>query len=497
MMANGSAADSSKGRHDAPDALVLFGATGDLALRMLFPSLYFLEASDLLPDGLRILGAARSPLEPDAYLRMVRQAVEARVDAALSAEVWARFSARLTYVAMDASAPAGFEALSKVLGEARRSIFYLSTSPGLFGPICEGLKASGLAHVNSRVVVEKPIGRDLKSCQAVNDALAAAFREDHIFRVDHYLGKEAVQNLLALRFANTLFEPLWNKSAIDHVQITVAETVGVEGRWNYYDDFGALRDMVQNHLLQLLCLVAMEPPASLEPDSVRNEKIKVLQSLRPIHGREVERSTVRAQYAAGVAEGRSTPGYPDEPGGRADSQTETFVALVAHVDNWRWAGTPFYLRTGKRLPQRTSEIVIQFREVPHSIFHGSDLVANRLTIRLQPEEDISLTLMNKTPSLEHGGMELTPLSLNLSLSRAFKDERPRRIAYERLLLEVIHDNQTLFVRRDEQETAWRWIDAIRAAWDRQATKLSTYGAGTWGPAGAFALIERHGHSWSD
>jgi glucose-6-phosphate 1-dehydrogenase len=487
----------SKGRQAAPDALVLFGATGDLALRMLYPSLYFLDASDLLPQGMRIVGAARSDLSDDACVAMVRKAVEARAEGAVSEEVWTRFARRLAYVAVDAASPSSFEDLARVVGAARETIFYLSTSPGLFGPICEGLKTSGLAHDNSRVVVEKPIGRDLKSCQAINDALAATFSEDRIFRVDHYLGKEAVQNLLALRFANTLFEPLWNKSAIDHVQITVAETVGVEGRWDYYDDYGALRDMVQNHLLQLLCLVAMEPPASLQPDSVRNEKIKVLQSLRPIHGREVERNTVRAQYAAGVAEGRSVPGYHEEPGGRPESQTETFVALLAHVDNWRWAGTPFYLRTGKRLPQRSSEIVIQFREVPHSIFNGSDLVANRLVIKLQPDEEISLTLMNKTPSLEHGGMELMPLSLNLSLSHAFKDKRPRRIAYERLLLEAIHDNQTLFVRRDEQETAWRWIDAIRAAWDRQATKLSTYGAGTWGPAGAFALIERHGHSWSD
>ena len=480
----------------APDALMLFGATGDLALRMLYPSLYFLDASDLLPERMQVIGAARSELGQEAFRQKVRQALEARVDGGFTEAAWARFSARLAYVAFDAADPASFQALARALEDAQRTIFYLSTSPGLFGPICTGLKAAGLAHAGSRMVVEKPIGRDLKSCQAINDILADAFSEDRIFRVDHYLGKEAVQNLLALRFANTLFEPLWNKSAIDHVQITVAETVGVEGRWSYYDDYGALRDMVQNHLLQLLCLVAMEPPASLAPDSVRNEKIKVLQSLRPIHGREVERSTVRAQYAAGVAEGRPVCGYADEAGG-APSQTETFVALMAHVDNWRWAGTPFYLRTGKRLPERSSEIVIQFRSVPHSIFSGSDLVANRLTIRLQPEEDIALTLMNKTPSLEHGGMELTPLSLNLSLSRAFKDRRPRRIAYERLLLEVIHDNQTLFVRRDEQETAWRWVDAIRNAWDRQTVKLASYGAGTWGPAGAFALIERHGHSWAD
>jgi glucose-6-phosphate 1-dehydrogenase len=474
---------------------VIFGGTGDLALRMLFPSLYFLEVEGLLPQDLRIIGTARSELDDKAFVEQVRAAVQARAGGDFSEETWAQFAPRLRYAAVDVQSAAAFSRLCEVLGE-RRGIFYLSTSPALFGAVCQNLKAAGLVRDDSRVVVEKPIGRDLKSCQAINDTLASIFTEDRIFRVDHYLGKEAVQNLLALRFANTLFEPLWNKASIDHVQITVAETVGVEGRWSYYDDYGALRDMVQNHLLQLLCLVAMEPPASLDPDSVRNEKIKVLQSLRPITGRDVERNTARGQYGAGVADGRSVPGYAEEAGGTA-STTETFVSLLAHIDNWRWAGTPFYLRTGKRLPVRSSEIVIQFREVPHSIFGGVDLMANRLTIRLQPEEEISLALMNKTPSLEHNGMTLRPLSLDLSLSRAFKDERPRRIAYERLLLEVLHDNQTLFVRRDEQETAWRWVDAIRQGWDQQVARPSPYPAGTWGPSGAFALIERHGHSWCE
>jgi glucose-6-phosphate 1-dehydrogenase len=479
----------------APEGLVIFGGTGDLALRMLYPSLYFLETEELLSPDLTVIGTARSDIELPAFVEQVRKAVQSRAGADFSEEIWARFADRLRYAAVDVQDPAAFSRLGEEL-DGRRAIFYLSTSPTLFSAVCENLKAAGLVADDSRVVVEKPIGRDLKSCQAINDAIGAIFTEDRIFRVDHYLGKEAVQNLLALRFANTFFEPLWNKASIDHVQITVAETVGVEGRWSYYNDYGAMRDMVQNHLLQLLCLVAMEPPASLDPDSVRNEKIKVLQSLRPIEGREVERNTARGQYIAGVANGQSVPGYAEEGGG-ASSDTETFVALLAHVDNWRWAGTPFYLRTGKRMPVRSSEIVIQFREVPHSIFGGVDLMANRLTIRLQPEEEISLALMNKTPSLEHNGMTLKPLSLNLSLSTAFKDERPRRIAYERLLLEALNNNQTLFVRRDEQETAWRWIDAIRQGWDNLSTKPSPYPAGSWGPSGAFALIERHGHSWCE
>jgi glucose-6-phosphate 1-dehydrogenase len=304
-----------------------------------------------------------------------------------------------------------------------------------------------------------------------------------------------VQNLLALRFANTLFEPLWNKDSIEHVQITVAETIGVEGRWSYYDHYGALRDIVQNHLLQLLCLVAMEPPANLEPDSVRNEKVKVVRSLRPITANEVERDTVRGQYAKGFSQAGPVPGYTGEKDG-GPSETETFVALTAHVDNWRWAGVPFYLRTGKRMAARSTQIVVQFREVPHYIFSRRDLMANRLTIRLQPEEEISLSLMNKTPSLDQDGMQLKPLSLNLNLIDAYKRSR-RRIAYERLLLDVLRGNQTLFVRRDETENAWRWIDTIEEGWRARDMKPEPYAAGSWGPADAYTLIGRDGQSWCD
>jgi glucose-6-phosphate 1-dehydrogenase len=460
---------------------------------MLFPALYFLERDGLLPRDLRLIGSSRADLTDAAFAAVVRKAVEVRGEQPVDADTWRRLEHRLSYLSADAAKPSSFDALAQVLRGDEDTVFYLSTSPNLFVAIAEALGASGAATPASRIVIEKPIGRDLKSCQAINDAIGAVFTERRIFRIDHYLGKEAVQNLLALRFANTLFEPLWNKVSIDHVQIVVAETVGVEGRFGYYDDYGAIRDMVQNHVLQLLCLVAMEPPASLDPDSVRNEKVKVLRSLRPIAGRELERRTARGQYARGVADGASVVGYLEEPGA-SPSRTETFVALQANIDNWRWAGVPFYLRTGKRMAERASQIVIQFREVPYSIFRGQDLLANRLTIRLQPEEQISLSLMNKTPSLtQAGGMQLMPLALNLSLEQAFPTRR--RIAYERLLLETLNNDPTLFVRRDEAEAAWVWVDGIVDGWAQHAMAPAPYAAGSWGPAGSFALTERNGHSW--
>jgi glucose-6-phosphate 1-dehydrogenase len=476
-------------------AIVIIGATGDLAQRMLYPSLYFLDSEGLLADDFRIIGGSRSALSDEAFIARVEQSVRERADDYFDAADFERFRRRLCYRVVDADQPATFQNLAVLLAGATETIFYLSTSPSLYEAISYNLRAADVARADSRVIVEKPIGHDLASCREINDALARVFDEREIFRIDHYLGKETVQNLIALRFANTFFEPLWNHVSIDHVQITVAEAGGVEGRWGYYNDYGALRDMVQNHMLQLLCLVAMEPPANLDPDSVRNEKVKVLRSLRPITGRDVERKTVRGQYRAGVADGRTVTGYLDEDGGAA-SDTETFVAIQANIDNWRWAGVPFYLRTGKRLPSKSSEIAIQFRAVPHSIFAGDDLIANRLIIRLQPEEEVALTLMNKTPSLE--GVQLRAVDLNLSLTNAFKEQAPRRrIAYERLLLEAIKNNQTLFVRRDEAEAAWIWIDAIIESWKRYDYKPTAYAAGAWGPAGAFALIERNGHSWHE
>jgi glucose-6-phosphate 1-dehydrogenase len=476
------------------DLFVILGATGDLAQRMLFPSLYFLDADHLLPDGVRILGSARKAMDREAFLAEIRKELEGRDR--VDEEVWARFSARLDYCSTDSAKPEGAKVLAAAMGQTSLPVFYLALSPSLFGPVCSSLKAAGAATPSSRVVLEKPVGHDLQTSQKLNAAVAEVFSEDRVFRIDHYLGKETVQNLIALRFANTLFEPLWNNLAIDHVQITVAETAGVGDRWPYYDEYGALRDMLQNHMLQLLCLVAMEPPADLDPDSVRNEKVKVLRSLRPFTRAMAVNCSVRGQYTAGVAETEQAPAYETERG--EPSSTETFVALRADVDNWRWAGVPFFLRTGKRLPERRTQIVIQFKDVPHSIFGGGseDLTPNRLVIDLQPDEDIELTLMNKAPGLNEKGMRLQSLPLSLSLARSYagRDAR-RRIAYEPLLLEIMNGVTTLFVRRDEVEEAWAWVDGVADAWSDAALTPKPYAAGTWGPAGAFALIERFGKAW--
>jgi glucose-6-phosphate 1-dehydrogenase len=482
------------------DVIVLFGGTGDLAQKMLLPSLYFLDADGFLADGFRILATARAEMSRDQFVAETKAIIAGRADpGGLEDKVWARFERRLDYVGGDATTPEGAAALKGALGDASTPIFYLALSPSIYGRVCAALAEAGLVTPQTRIVLEKPIGRDLESSKAINGAVAKVFSEDSIFRIDHYLGKETVQNLIALRFANTLFEPLWNNLTIDHVQITVAETEGVGDRWPYYDEYGALRDMVQNHMLQLLCLVAMEPPSDMEPDSVRNEKVKVLRSLRPVTRADVQTVTVRGQYTTGVVEGRTAKGYSDERGQPSD--TETFAALRVDIDNWRWAGVPFFLRTGKRLPERRTQIAIQFKPVPHSIFDGEardDLVSNRLVIDLQPDEDIELLLMNKAPGLSEGGMRLQSLPLSLSLAKAYSGPNARRrIAYERLILDVIQGNRTLFVRRDEVERAWEWIDGVAAAWRESGMAPKPYGAGSWGPAGAFALIERSGRAWYD
>jgi glucose-6-phosphate 1-dehydrogenase len=480
------------------DAIVLFGATGDLARRMLLPSLFNLDAGGFLADGFKVLGAARHELGRDGFVAEARQALEARGDG-IDETVWARFEKRLGYAAADATTPAGAAALKPMLEGSQAAIFFMALSPSLYAGVSGALAAAGLVGPDTRIILEKPIGRDLETSREINAAVGEVFEEDRIFRIDHYLGKETVQNLIALRFANSLFEPLWNNLTIDHVQITVAETEGVGERWPYYDEYGALRDMLQNHMLQLLCLVAMEPPSDMEPDSVRNEKVKVLRSLRRFAPAVAQSNSVRGQYAAGVVGGKQVKGYEDERG--QPTGTETFVALRADIDNWRWAGVPFFLRTGKRLPERRTQIAIQFKPVPHSIFDGAardDLKANRLVIDLQPDEDIELLLMNKAPGLTQGGMRLQSLPLSLSLLRAYEGPGARRrIAYERLILDAINGNSTLFVRRDEVEEAWRWVDGVAAAWREAAINPRPYAAGSWGPAGAFALIERAGRDWHE
>ena len=480
-------------------ALLLFGATGDLARRMLLPSLFALHADGLIAPDLLIVGTARSAHDDAGFRAFAGEALERFVaPEQRMTELVESFLHRLRYVALDASDPGGFARLADAVdGAATRDLaIFLSTAPQLFGPTISGLAGAGLAGENVRIGLEKPLGSDLASSRQINDAVAAAFPESRTFRIDHYLGKETVQNLLALRFGNSLFEPLWNAQGIEHVQITVSETVGLEGRVGYFDGSGSLRDMVQNHMLQLLALVAMEPPAHYNATSVRDEKVKVLRSLRRIDRTTAATHSVIGQYGPGAVGGVAVPGYTEELG--HPSNTETFVALKAHVDNWRWKGVPFYLRTGKRMPTRQSEILIQFRAVPHSIFaeRGTTLSANKLVIRLQPEEYIRLLVMAKEPGLDRDGIRLREVPLDLSLTTAFAGHR-RRIAYERLLLDLIEGDPTLFVRRDEVEAQWEWIDAIRDGWTANAMRPRPYAAGTWGPSAGIALTERDGVSWHD
>lgn len=473
------------------DRLLLFGATGDLAQRMLLPSLCALDADGLVDPNLRIVCTARSEHDTPGFRNFARAALEKFLPAERRGGV-ATFLNRLHYQTLDATDQAGYKKLAKMVGTPDSGLaIFLSTAPSLFEQTIAGLQAAGLTGGNVRIGLEKPLGIDLGSSREINDAVAAAFAEDRIFRIDHYLGKETVQNLLAMRFGNILFEPLWNAAHIDHVQITVAETVGLESRVDFYDEAGALRDMVQNHMLQLLALVAMEPPVSFDATAVRDEKVKVLRSLRPISSGE----TVTGQYRAGAIAGKAVPGYDEELG--RDSDTETFVAIKAHVDNWRWKGVPFYLRTGKRMMRRTTEILVQFRAVPHSIFGKNTRSApNSLLIGIQPEENITLSLMAKVPGLDRDGIRLRKVPLNIAMPDAFSGTQ-RRIAYERLLLDLIEGDQTLFVRRDEVEAQWQWIDKIRANWAEDGLAPKPYTAGSWGPSAAIALAERDGVTWHE
>ncbi len=480
-----------------PFDCIVFGGTGDLAERKLIPALYQRQRAGQLSHPTRIIGASRSQMTDDEYRTFAGNAIKEHVkpEEVDQAEVEI-FLKRLHYVAVDAKSDEGWDALKTLIGKKPEKIraFYLAVSPTLFGDIATRLKAHGLITRDTRIVVEKPIGRDLDSAKALNDTLGSVFREDQIFRIDHYLGKETVQNLMALRFANALYEPLWNSAHIDHVQITVAEAVGLEGRAGYYDKAGALRDMVQNHILQLLCLVAMEPPSSIEADAVHDEKVKVLRSLQPISTHNVEELTVRGQYRAGASAGGPVKGYLEDLESDT-SNTETFVALKAEIANWRWAGVPFYLRTGKRLATRVSEIVVTFKPIPHSIFGESagKVIANQLVIRLQPDEGVKQWLMIKDPG--PGGMRLRHMPLDMSFAESFEDRNPD--AYERLIMDVVRGNQTLFMRRDEVEAAWRWIDPILQAWEFNSQPVQGYTAGTWGPSSSIALIERDGRTWHE
>ncbi|MDR3493675.1 MAG: glucose-6-phosphate dehydrogenase [Ancalomicrobiaceae bacterium] len=476
---------------------VAFGGTGDLARRKLLPALYQRDRAGQIVGDTRIIATARAHMTSEAYRDLARTAIETHVKAGeREADTLDRFLARLEFVSVDVTGETGWDDLGLLLkpGAERVRAFYLATSPDLFGVISAKLGAHGLITPETRVVIEKPVGKSLASAKVVNDAVGQVFEEHQIYRIDHYLGKETVQNLMALRFGNALFEPIWNAAHIDHVQLTVAESIGVEGRGGYYDTAGALRDMVQNHMLQLLCLVAMEPPSSLDADAVRDEKLKILKSLKPINESNVGTLTVRGQYEAGASAQGPVPGYLEEIGAK-QSANETFVALKAEIANWRWAGTPFYLRSGKRLAQRVSEIVVAFRPIPHSIFDGSagPIQPNQLVIRLQPDEGVKLQIMIKDPG--PGGMRLRAVPLDMSFAESFSGRNPD--AYERLVMDVVRGNPTLFMRRDEVEAAWTWVDPILNAWASTNMLPRSYRAGTWGPSAGVALIERDGRTWHE
>ncbi len=472
-----------------PFDLVIFGGTGDLARRKIRPGLFRRFVAGQMPPDSRIIGAARSDYDSDAYRKEVKAAVEEFIaKEARSARDVKAFLERIHYVAIDATGKAGWGELKKLLRPDVVQAFYFSVAPSLFGPLAERLHEWKCAFRDARIGVEKPFGRDLESARALNQTLRDHFDESQIYRIDHYLGKETVQNLMAVRFGNMLFEPLWNAQYVDHVQITVAETVGVNGRGSYYDKSGAMRDMVQNHLMQLLCLIAMEPPSRFDPDAVRDEKLKVIRALDPVDRQDI----VRGQYVSDE-EGESYLEQVDDP----DSITESFIAMKLHVSNWRWAGVPFYLRTGKRLKARQSEIAVVFKDAPHSIF-GQDLGRHRniLAIRLQPNEGITLGVTIKEPG--PGGMRLVDVPLDMSFADALGPEGDNiPDAYERLIMDVIRGNQTLFMRGDEVEAAWAWTDPIIKAWQDSGDKPKAYDVGSTGPEDAAVLLHRAGRKWRE
>lgn len=477
--------------------IVIFGGHGDLAFRKLMPALYHLSNDGYLSASSRVITVARKAFSQEEHIALVQaKLVEFLGENGLDEEKFERFKRQLHVVAINFDEEESYQELKSLMDlyPERDRVNYLSTAPDFFATICRMLSSWNLITPQTRVVLEKPIGRDLESSRVINIEVLKYFEESQIYRIDHYLGKDTVQNIMALRFSNRIFMPLWDSNNIDHVQITVSESVGVEGRWGYYDEYGAMRDMIQNHLMQLLCLVAMEPPCSLDADSVRDEKVKVLRSLRPMSAADIERKTVRAQYAAGSIGGESVPGYR-EGEGMAESTTETFAAVRVDIDNWRWNGVPFYLRSGKRMRRRNSEIVIQFKSIPHSIFanKGSCISENKLVISLQPKESIQLKLMNKIPGLSDQ-MRLQPVDLELN-SPANTTRKPD--AYERLLLDVIRSNPTLFMRLDEVEAAWKWADIILDGWAENIVPMKSYQSGTDGPTASIQLVVQDGVSWHD
>ena len=477
--------------------LVLFGGGGDLSMRKLIPAMYARDRAGDLPPTAQIICIGRQSWSDVEFVQALNESSRPHINEKVFAQAsWDKFCARVRYVSLDATDATTYQPLTDVLRNdaALTRVFYLATPPTLFAKICHNLSERGLATENSRVVLEKPLGRDLASAKQINLEVGQVFKESQIFRIDHYLGKEAVQNLLALRFGNVLFEPLWRREWISDVQITIAEEIGVGNRMGYYETSGALRDMLQNHLLQLLCIVAMEPPLSVTPDAVRDEKLKVLRSLKPFTPTTLAKNIVRGQYRAGHVEGKAVPAYRQEKNADPDSNSETVVAVKAEIDTWRWAGVPFYLRTGKRMADQLAEIVVRFKAIPHSIFAQStnSFQPNCLVIRLQPDDGLQLNLMAKTPG---DGMRLKPVELELDFAETFK--APRMDAYERLLLDVLRGQLTLFMRSDELEAAWEWVEPVLRHWEHEGNEPLPYASGTWGPAAASALIGRDGLQWRE
>jgi len=490
-----------------PCTVVIFGASGDLTARKLIPALYHLTVEKLLPEPFRIVGFARREKTDALWRTELREALNlfSRTKPVKDA-IWEAFAQNMYYCQADMADSGGYEKLKTLIASFPHEklqtnlLFYLATNPSQFGEVTAHLSAAGLLKkaegrvTNERIVVEKPFGHDLASAQALNNELTRFTHEKQIFRIDHYLGKETVQNILTFRFSNTIWERLWNRECIDHVQITVAEKIGVGSRGGYYEEAGAIRDMVQNHVLQVLSLIAMEPPASLEAENVRDEKVKLLKSIRVMTPAQVTENVVRGQYFAGEVDGESRPAYRSETKVKPNSNVETFLAMRLHIDNWRWSGVPFYTRTGKNLPLGASEVRIQFKSAPNILFAAKDtLDANSLTLRLQPDEGMTLRFNGKVPG---GTTELRPVRMHFSYDSEFGAYTPE--AYERLLLESMAGDATLFIRSDEVETAWRIVDAIHQAWiGKSLTNREFYAAGTWGPAAADDLLAKTGHEWKN